>query len=174
MRARARRKKYDSWMKQERIRESQRNAAASARNAKPVVKRATSQPLSPMDAHWQAIAARLFEEGQQERDVMEALRRQGAKSYMAADAVRATRVHYRNVHHMAHRKEGLKAVVVGVAMWLGGVALVLAAYFGNAFIGRLMIFAGGLFVAGIVPVVFGLFKALTGSTVPIYLPEDQR
>jgi hypothetical protein len=37
-----------------------------------------------------------------------------------------------------------------------------------------MLFAGGLFVAGIVPVVFGLFKALTGSTVAIYLPEDQR
>jgi hypothetical protein len=161
-------------MNREQDRESQRNAAASARNAKPVVRRAASQPLSPMDAHWQTIAAGLFEEGRQERDVMEALRRQGAKSYMAADAVRATRVLYRNVHHMAHRKEGLKAVVVGLAMWLGGVAIVLAAYFGDAFIGRMMLFAGGLFVAGIVPVVFGLFKVLTGSTVAIYLPEDQR
>ena len=161
-------------MNREQDREAQRDAAASARNAKPVVGRAPSQPLSPVEAHWQAIAARLFEEGHEERDVMAALRRQGAKAYMAADAVRATRVYYRNVHHMAHRKEGLKAVGVGLAMWAGGAAIVLAAYLGDAFIGRLMLFAGGLFVGGIVPVVFGLFKVLTGSTVAIYLPEDQR
>jgi hypothetical protein len=95
-------------MNQDRSRDAfQRDAAASARYARSVVDTAGSTANSPMDRHWQRIARKLFEEGHEERDVMEALRRQGAKTYMAADACRATRSHYRNVHHMAHRKQGM-------------------------------------------------------------------
>ena len=150
----------------------QRNAAASARNARPVVE-AASQSASPMDRHWQAIARQLFEQGHEEKAVMEALRRQGCKTYMAADACKATRSHYRNVHHMAHRKEGLLAVVVGLGLWLLAGLFLLAAANGWL-VGRLFLCAGGLAVGGIVPVVFGLYKVLTGSTVAIVLPEDLR
>jgi hypothetical protein len=142
----------------------QRDAAASARNAKPVREQA-EQGSSPMDRHWQAIARQLFEQGHEERDVMEALRRQNCKSFVAADAIKATRHHYRNVHHMAHRKAGLKALVVGAALCVGGGALFMV---GPLFAGASM------FVSGLVPLVFGLYKALTGSTVPLVLPEDQR
>lgn len=121
-----------------------------------------------MDAHWQAIARKLFEEGHEERDVMEALRRQNCRGYMAADAVKATRRYYRNVHHMQHRKEGLKALVAGALMCGCGGALLLVG------MGSFVLYAGGLFVSGLVPLIFGLYKALTGSTVAIYLPEDQR
>ena len=151
----------------------QRDAAASARYARSVVDTAESSAGSPVDRHWQRIARKLFEEGHEERDVMEALRRQGAKAYMAADACKATRSHYRNVHHMAHRKQGLMAVVMGVGLWLlGGVVLLAAA--NGWFVGRLFLLSGGLFVGGIVPVVFGLYKVLTGSTVAIVLPQDLR
>ena len=142
----------------------QRDAAASARNAKPV-REQPEQGSTPMDRHWQAIARKLFEEGHKERDVMAALRRQSCKSFVAADAVKATRHHYRNVHHMAHRKAGLKALVVGAALCLGGGTLFLV---GGMFAG------GSMFVSGLVPLVFGLYKALTGSTVALVLPEDQR
>ena len=50
----------------------QRDAAASARNARPVV--AAGSPAStPMDRHWQAIARQLFDQGREERDVFKAL-----------------------------------------------------------------------------------------------------
>ncbi len=161
-------------MNKQRTRDAhQRDAAASARNAKPVVESAGSGGNSPMDRHWQRIARKLFEEGHEERDVMEALRRQGAKTYMAADAVKASRRYYRNVHHMAHRKQGLVAVAGGACLWLLAGVVVLAAMNGWG-VGRLIFTAGGLFVAGIVPVVFGLYKVLTGSTVAIVLPEDMR
>ncbi len=148
-----------------------RDAAASARNAKAIVTPAV-RGNSPTERYWDRIARKLFEQGHEERDVMEALRRQGAKSYMAADAVAATRRYYRNVHHMANRKEGLVAVASGAMLWLLAGGVVLAAMHGWG-VGRLIITAGGLFISGIVPVVFGLYKVLTGSSVPIVLPEDR-
>ena len=148
-----------------------RDAAASARNAKAVVTPAV-RGNSPTERHWDRIAHKLFEQGHEEHDVIEALRRQGARSYMAADAVTATRRYYRNVHHMAHRKEGLVAVASGAMLWLLAGVVALAAMHGWG-IGRLLWTAGGLFISGIVPVVFGLYKVLTGSSVPIVLPEDR-
>jgi len=152
----------------------QRDAAASARNARPVVERAAPGPLSPVDAHWQAIARDMFEQGHEERAVMEALRRQGCRAFAAADAVKATRSHYRNVHHMKHRKEGLKALVTGSAMWIGAAAIVLGSANGGVISRGLIEFVWGLGVGGMVPVFFGLYKLLTGSSVPLTLPEDRR
>ena len=162
-------------MNEKRIGEAwQRDAAASARNARPVVEPVANQPLSPVDAHWQAIARKLFEEGHEERAVMEALRRQGCKTFAAADAVQATRRHFRNVHHMTHRKAGLRALVTGAAMWLGAAAIVFFAASGGVVAVRLIELVWGLVIGGMVPVVFGLYKVLTGSSVPLVLPEDQR
>ena len=142
----------------------QRDAAASARNARPVREQA-AQGSTALDHHWQAIARSLFEAGHEERDVMEALRRQNCKSFMAADAVKATRHHYRNVHHMAHRKAGLKGLVMGAVLCTAGGAIF---FLGMGYLG------GSLFVSGMAPLVFGTWKALTGSTVPLVLPEDLR
>jgi hypothetical protein len=146
----------------------QRNAAASARNARPIVEQAESQVSTPMDRHWQAIARTLFEQGHEERDVMAALRQRNCKTFVAADAIKATRHHYRNVHHMAHRKAGLKALVAGAAFCTAGAAIFLLG------MGHLFYLGGSMFVSGLAPLVFGLYKALTGSTVPLVLPEDQR
>jgi hypothetical protein len=152
----------------------ERDAAASARNAKPIVERAAPGLLSPVDAHWQAIAREMFEQGHEERAVMEALRRQGCRVFAAADAVKATRASYRNVHHMKHRKAGLKALATGGAMWVGAAAIVLACAYGGV-VGRALIeLVWGLGVGGMVPVFFGLYKLLTGSSVPLTLPEDRR
>ncbi len=141
----------------------QRDAAVSARNAKQIVE-ATDQPLSPTDRHWQRLARTLFEQGHEEPAVMAALRRQGAKVYMAADACAATRHHFRNVHHMAHRTDGLKGLVGGAALCLLGALAVLVLH--------ALLVGGGLFFTGLPMVVFGLYKVLTGSSVPIVLPED--
>jgi hypothetical protein len=62
---------------------------------------------------------------------------------------------------------------MGAGLWLLGGGVLLAAANGW-FVGRLFLLSGGLFVGGIVPVVFGLYKVLTGSTVAIVLPEDLR
>lgn len=126
-----------------------------------------------MDRHWQRIARELFEAGVQERDVMDALRRQGAKSYMAADAVKATRRHYRNAHHMAHRKHGLRALAAGLCLW-GLAGLIVFAAMGGWGAGHLLLAAGSLFVSGIMPVLLGVYKMLSGSSVAVVLPEDLR
>ena len=152
-------------MNREQIRDAamQRDASASARYAKRVVE-STAQGSSPSDRHWQRIARTMFDQGHEERAVMDALREKGAKTYMAADACAATRHHFRNVHHMAHRKDGLKGLVAGAAMCLVGAAIVLLAH---------LLFAGiGLVFAGLPLMVFGAYKLLTGSSIPLVLPED--
>lgn len=153
-------------MSRDRTRETalERDAAASARNAKQIVER-TPGPLSPSDRHWQRVARKLFEKGFEERAVMEALRQQGALAYMAAAACEAMRGHYRNVHHMAHRKDGLRGVIVGACMCAIGAALVLLVH--------LVAYGGGLFLAGAGAVVFGLYKVLTGSSMPVMAPGDE-
>ena len=118
------------------------------------------------------MARELFEQGHDERAVLEALRKAGCLSYVRADVVKATRGHFRNLDAGANRIQGLSALATGVLMWAGAAFCFYAAHAidGRLTAQRLMLGALALFIAGLTPVVVGGYKMLTGSSTPVDTP----
>jgi len=124
-------------------------------------------------AEWEELALMLIESGNNDARVNAHLRAEGCTPKLAMQLVGKAR----KVVRGHHRKAGMKGVGVGVAL-LGLGLLIMAVAVGGipigdwrVYSGKLVLVGGAVALAGTMPVLLGLYKMFTGSTVEIDEPQ---
>jgi len=131
---------------------------------------------SPQEVVWRRMATEMFSQGASEDQVQQALRKAGCLALIRRQICEQTR-HLVPVDRAANRREGLRAFVIGTGLCALGVLLLTAIALTHdrsasesalAFGGRrVALFSWGLLAAGFTPMLFGLWKLLTGSATSI-------
>jgi uncharacterized membrane protein len=127
------------------------------------------------------MATELFEAGASEDAVPNALRKAGCLAYLRREICEQARRRAAPGERAQHRRAGLRAFVFGFAMCALGVGLWVTAALAHvndpantALVagGRSVLFAAiGCVVVGFTPMVFGLIKLLTGSSMAVVAPR---
>jgi ferric-dicitrate binding protein FerR (iron transport regulator) len=138
------------------------------------------EPPSPQEAVWRRMASELFQAGASEDAVQHALRKAGCLAYLRREICEQARRETAFADRGRHRRVGLRAFLFGFAMCALGVAIWVTAALvhmtdptNTAFLagGRsVLLGAVGCVVVGFTPMVFGLFKLITGSAVAVVAP----
>jgi hypothetical protein len=129
---------------------------------------------SELTQEWADVAQDLLDDGQSPVQVIRYLKSLGCTPKLAERLVASAGRHVRS----RHRGAGMRGVLVGLVLIAAGGAMLFVAHNGinigkwNVRAGAFYIIAGVLTLSGVVPVLLGFYKMLTGSTVEINAPED--
>ena len=134
---------------------------------------AALQPVKPRLTRtgidrWREQAAYMFATGQKRPAVEAWLKSQGCPPRTRAELLR--KAHAKGRGH--HRRAGLRALSIGLVMWAIGALCLWVAYAGipagggvRVHASGLLLFGGAFLLAGATPILFGVWKFLTGSAM---------